>query len=135
VLGESTRYTTTHYEAVRRVTDSDPQAAAVGATKAEFSATTRGPELAKTATYTHAYAESNGFRALLSDREHLAYALGPEAGGWLQQATPAIRARVPVEGLRDPSDPVPSFSETRAAWLKTLREGIAAGSAVGVGSR
>src|SRR5207245_9968307 len=39
----------------------------------------------KTAIYMHAYAESNGFLTLLSDGERLtgAYALGPEAGGWL----------------------------------------------------
>ena len=60
----------------------------------------RCPEVAKTATYTHAYAESNGFLTLLSDGERLtgAYALGPEAGEWLQQATLAIRARVPLDG-------------------------------------
>ena len=58
-------------------------------------------EVAKTATYTHAYAESNGFLTLLSDGERLtgAYALGPEAGEWLQQATLAIRARVPLDVL------------------------------------
>ena len=57
--------------------------------------------MAKTATYTHAYAESNGFLTLLSDGERLtgAYALGPEAGEWLQQATLAIRARVPLDVL------------------------------------
>ena len=35
----------------------------------------------------HAYAESNGFLTLLSDGERLTggYALGPEAGEWLQQ--------------------------------------------------
>ena len=56
--------------------------------------------MAKTATYTRAYAESNGFLTLLSDGERLtgAYALGPEAGEWLQQATLAIRARVPLAG-------------------------------------
>ena len=63
----------------------------------------------KTATYTHAYAESNGFLTLLSDGERLtgAYALGPEAGEWLQQATLAIRARVPLDVLRrhDPALP------------------------------
>ena len=37
---------------------------------------------------------SGGFLTLLSDGEWLtgAYALGPEAGEWLQQATLAIRA-------------------------------------------
>ena len=76
----------------------DPQAAAVGATEARFSATVPVSELAKTETYTRAYAESDGFLTLLSDGEVLtgAYALGPEAGEWLQQATLAIRARVPL---------------------------------------
>ena len=40
-------------EAVPRDTYTDPQAAAVGATDARFSATARLSELAKTATYTH----------------------------------------------------------------------------------
>jgi pyruvate/2-oxoglutarate dehydrogenase complex dihydrolipoamide dehydrogenase (E3) component len=100
ILGEPRE---AHYEAVPRVTYTDPQAAAVGATEAEFSATARLSEIAKTATYTHAYAESNGFLTLLSDREHVtgAYGVGPGAGEWLQQATLAIRARVPLEVLRD----------------------------------
>ena len=70
-------------------------------------------EVAKTATYTRAYAQSNGFLALLSDGERLtgAYALGPEAGEWLQQATLAIRARVPLAVLRDTIQPSPTFSE------------------------
>ena len=58
ILGEPRE---AHYEAVPRVTYTDPQAAAVGATEAEFSATALLSEVAKTATYTHAYAESNGF--------------------------------------------------------------------------
>jgi pyruvate/2-oxoglutarate dehydrogenase complex dihydrolipoamide dehydrogenase (E3) component len=135
ILGESRE---AHYEAVPRVTYTDPQAAAVGATEAEFTATAQLSEVAKTATYTHAYAESNGFLTLLSDRERItgAYALGPEAGEWLQQATLAIRARVPLEVLRDTIQPFPSFSEIHAAALKALRQEIAAaGSAVGVDSR
>ena len=79
-------------------------------------------EVAKTATYTHAYAESNGFLTLLSDGERLtgAYALGPEAGEWLQQATLAIRARVPLDVLRDMIQPFPTFSEIYVAALKAL---------------
>ena len=63
----------------------------------------RGADVAKTATYTRAYDKSNGFLTLLSDGARLtgAYALGPEAGEWLQQATLAIRARVPLDVLRD----------------------------------
>ena len=46
-----------NYEAVPRVTYTDPQAAAVGATEAPYSATAPVSEVPKTATYTHAYAE------------------------------------------------------------------------------
>ncbi|MGA8805397.1 MAG: hypothetical protein WB866_11960, partial [Solirubrobacterales bacterium] len=55
-----------------------------------------------------------------------AYALGPEAGEWLQQATLAIRARVPLEVLRDTIQPFPTFSEIYLAALKALRAEIAA---------
>jgi pyruvate/2-oxoglutarate dehydrogenase complex dihydrolipoamide dehydrogenase (E3) component len=117
-----------HYEAIPDVVYTDPQAAAVGATEAAFSATALVSEVAKTATYTHAYAESNGFLTLLSDGERLTggYALGPEAGEWLQQATLAIRARVPLDVLRDVIQPFPTFSEVFAAALKALRGRIAA---------
>ncbi|MFH8631578.1 dihydrolipoyl dehydrogenase family protein [Streptomyces lydicus] len=119
ILGEPRE---AHYEAVPRVTYTDPQAAAVGATEARFSATARLTEIPKTATYTHAYAESNGFMTLLSDGARLtgAYALGPDAGEWMQQATLAIRARVPLDVLRDTIQPFPSFSEIHAAALKAL---------------
>ena len=91
-----------------------------------FSATARVSEVAKTATYTHAYAESNGFLTLLSDGERLtgAYALGPEAGEWLQQATLAIRARVPLDVLRDAIQPFPTFSEIYVGALKSLHAEI-----------
>ena len=97
-------------------------------TEARFSATAASSEVAKTATYTRAYAESNGFLTLLSDGERLtgAYALGPEAGEWLQQATLAIRAHVPLDVLADTIQPFPTFSEIYVAALKALREGIAA---------
>jgi dihydrolipoamide dehydrogenase len=112
-----------HYEAVPRVVFTDPQAAAVGATEAPFSATTPLSGVTRMQTYTHAYAESKGFLTLLSDGDRLtgAYAVGPEAGEWLQQATLAIRARVPLDVLRDTIQPFPSFSEIYAFTLKALR--------------
>jgi dihydrolipoamide dehydrogenase len=87
-------------------------------------------DLPKTATYTRAYGESNGFLTLLSDGERLtgAYALGPEAGEWLQQATLAIRAHVPLDVLGDTIQPFPTFSEIYVAALKALRGAIAAAS-------
>jgi pyruvate/2-oxoglutarate dehydrogenase complex dihydrolipoamide dehydrogenase (E3) component len=115
-----------NYEAIPDVVYTDPQAAAAGATEARFTATVPVSEVAKTATYTRAYAESNGFLTLLSDGERLtgAYALGPEAGEWLQQATLAIRARVPLSVLRDVIQPFPTFSEIYVAALKALRNKI-----------
>ena len=128
ILGEPRE---AHYEAVPRVTYTDPQAAAAGATEARFSATALVSEVAKTATYTRAYAESNGFLTLLSDGERLtgAYALGPEAGEWLQQATLAIRARVPLDVLTDTIQPFPTFSEIYLTALKALHKEIAAARA------
>ena len=62
-----------------------------------------------------------GFLTLVSDGERLtgAYAVGPEAGEWLGQATLAIRARVPLEVLNDTIQPFPTFSE---AFLYALQE-------------
>jgi pyruvate/2-oxoglutarate dehydrogenase complex dihydrolipoamide dehydrogenase (E3) component len=116
-----------NYEAVPRVVYTDPQAAAVGADAGRFSAMVALSGVAKTATYTRAYADSNGFLTLLSDGERLtgAYALGPEAGEWLQQATLAIRAHVPVDVLADTIQPFPTFSEIYIAALKELCKEIA----------
>jgi pyruvate/2-oxoglutarate dehydrogenase complex dihydrolipoamide dehydrogenase (E3) component len=125
ILGEPRE---ANFDAVPRVVFTDPQAAAVGATEARFSGTAALKTIAKTETYTRAYAESNGFLTLLSDGERLtgACALGPEAGEWLQQATLAIRARVPLEVLRDTIQPFPTFSEIFVDALHALRAQVAA---------
>jgi dihydrolipoamide dehydrogenase len=93
ILGEPRE---AHYDAVPRVTFTDPQAAAVGATDDRFTATVRLADAA-----------SDGYLTLLSDGERLtgAHALGPEAGEWLQQTTLAIRARIPLAVLRDTIQP------------------------------
>jgi len=69
---------------------------------------------------------ASGFLTLLSDGERLtgAFALGPEAGEWLQQATLAIRAQVPLNVLRDTIQPFPTFSEIYVATLKALHKEI-----------
>jgi pyruvate/2-oxoglutarate dehydrogenase complex dihydrolipoamide dehydrogenase (E3) component len=124
ILGESRKV---NYDAVPRVVFTDPQAAAAGGGEDRFSATARIADVPKMETYTRAYAESNGFLTLLSDGERLtgAYALGPEAGEWLQQATLAIRGRVPLDVLRDTIQPFPTFSEIYIAALKALRDKLA----------
>jgi pyruvate/2-oxoglutarate dehydrogenase complex dihydrolipoamide dehydrogenase (E3) component len=124
ILGEPRH---AHYDAVPDVVYTDPQAAAVGASEAPFSATVPVSGVAKTATYTRAYAASKGFLTLLSDGDVLtgAFALGPEAGEWMQQATLAIHARVPLPVLRDVIQPFPTFSEIYVAALKELASQIA----------
>jgi dihydrolipoamide dehydrogenase len=124
ILGEPRE---ANYDAVPRVTFTDPQAVAVGAAADRFTATARLAELAKTATYTRAYAESNGYLTLISDGERLtgAHALGPEAGEWIGQATLAIRAQVPLDVLRDTIQPFPTFSDVYLAALETLHRDVA----------
>jgi pyruvate/2-oxoglutarate dehydrogenase complex dihydrolipoamide dehydrogenase (E3) component len=127
ILGEPRK---ADYEAVPRVVYTDPQAAAVGASAGRCSAMVPISGVSKTATYTRALDEQNGFLTLLSDGQRLtgAYALGPEAGEWLQQATLAIRAHLPLDVLRDTIQPFPTFSEIYVGALKALRTEIAAAS-------
>jgi pyruvate/2-oxoglutarate dehydrogenase complex dihydrolipoamide dehydrogenase (E3) component len=122
------RERTANYDAVPRVVFTDPQAAAVGEPDGTLIATVPLAEVPRTSTYTRAYAESPGFMTLVSDGERLtgAYALGPEAGEWLQQATVAIRARVPLSVLFDVIQPFPSFSEAFLATLLDLEAQTAA---------
>ena len=82
----------------------------------------------RTSTYTRAYAEKNGFLTLVSDGERLigAYALGPEAGEWLQQATVAIRAGVPLAVMNDVIQPFPTFSEIFLLALTELESKVPA---------
>jgi pyruvate/2-oxoglutarate dehydrogenase complex dihydrolipoamide dehydrogenase (E3) component len=125
ILGREAR---ADYRAVPRVVFTDPQAAAVGEADGPLTATIPLSEVARTSTYTRAYAERPGFLTLLSDGAVLtgAYAVGPEAGEWLQQATLAIRARVPLEVLRDTIQPFPTFSEAFLHALQALGAPVAA---------
>jgi pyruvate/2-oxoglutarate dehydrogenase complex dihydrolipoamide dehydrogenase (E3) component len=54
-----------------------------------------------------------------------AAALGAEAGEWIQLATLAARAKIPLDVLRDTLQPVPTFSEIYLAELKSLRRASA----------
>jgi pyruvate/2-oxoglutarate dehydrogenase complex dihydrolipoamide dehydrogenase (E3) component len=110
ILGEPA---VAEYAAVPRVVFTDPQVAAVGEAAGSLMATVQLADVPRTATYTRAYADRPGFLTLVSDGEVLtgAHAAGPEAGEWLQQATLAIRARVPLAVLADTIQPFPTFSE------------------------
>jgi pyruvate/2-oxoglutarate dehydrogenase complex dihydrolipoamide dehydrogenase (E3) component len=118
------------YSAVPRVVFTDPQAAAVGETEGPLTATVSLAEVPRTATYTRAYDTKPGFMTLVSDGERVtgAYAVGPEAGEWLQQATLAIRARVPLTVFEDVIQPFPTFSEVFLHALQELKAHRLAGA-------
>jgi len=119
ILGKEAR---ADYRAVPRVVFTDPQIAGVG--KNEEQAAEDGAEVAtgtadlasvaRSSTYMRDYDDA-GFLTLVADRRRGvlvgAYAAGPEAGEWLQQATLAIRAEVPLQIVRDTIQPFPTFSE------------------------
>jgi pyruvate/2-oxoglutarate dehydrogenase complex dihydrolipoamide dehydrogenase (E3) component len=117
------------YSAVPRIVFTDPQAAVVGEPDGPLTATVSLAGVPRTATYTRAYDTKPGFLTVVSDGERLtgAYAVGPEAGEWLQQATLAIRARVPLDVFADVIQPFPTFSEV---FLHALQELGAARRAV-----
>lgn len=110
-----------HYGAVPRVVFTDPQVAAVGMPEGAMAGTGRLGEVPRSFTY-EMPVERPGFLTLLSDGEKLvgAYAVGPEAGEWLGQATLAIRAGVPLDLLRDVIQPFPTFSEVYVKALDDL---------------
>ncbi|ANZ41805.1 dihydrolipoamide dehydrogenase [Lentzea guizhouensis] len=118
ILGTPTKV---DYTAIPRVVFTDPQVAAVGAAEGDHTVTVHLSGVARTATYTREYDSRPGFLTLVSDGNVLtgAHAIGPEAGEWLQQATVAIRARIPLDVLLDVVQPFPTFSE---AFLNGLRE-------------
>jgi pyruvate/2-oxoglutarate dehydrogenase complex dihydrolipoamide dehydrogenase (E3) component len=86
-----------------------------------YTATVQLAGVPRASTYSRAYDRQPGFLTLVSDGERLtgAHAVGPEAGEWLQQATVAIRAQVPLTVLFDVIQPFPTFSE---AFLFALRD-------------
>jgi pyruvate/2-oxoglutarate dehydrogenase complex dihydrolipoamide dehydrogenase (E3) component len=109
-----------NYDAVPRVVFTDPQAAAVGETEGEVTVTVSLDSVPRASTYYREY-QHTGFLTLVSDGERVrgAYALGPEAGEWLGQATLAIRAQVPIAVLKDTIQPFPTFSEI---YLHAMQE-------------
>jgi dihydrolipoamide dehydrogenase len=116
------------YTAVPRVVFTHPQAAAVGDSEGPLTTTISLSAVPKTAAYLRAWDDHPGFLTLISDGEALtgAYGLGPEAGEWMQQATVAIRARVPLEVLSDTIQPFPTFSEAFHFALSELTSRVPA---------
>jgi pyruvate/2-oxoglutarate dehydrogenase complex dihydrolipoamide dehydrogenase (E3) component len=107
---------------VPRVVFTDPQVAAVGEQSGEREGSVELASIGRTSTYTREYEERPGFMTVFAEGDRLvgAVAVGPEAGEWLQQATLAIRAEVPLATLRDVIQPFPTFSEAFFAALADL---------------
>jgi pyruvate/2-oxoglutarate dehydrogenase complex dihydrolipoamide dehydrogenase (E3) component len=114
------------YSAVPRVVFTDPQAASVGEAEGEVTVTISLAEVPRTYTFMREYADKPNFMSLVSDGERItgAHALGPEAGEWLQQATVAIRAKVPLDVMDDVIQPFPTFSEVFLNALQELRQKV-----------
>src|SRR4029079_19274705 len=92
------------YRALPRTVFTDPQLAAVGEAEGAKTATVKLSSTPRSSTYLRESGHAKdgdalpGFLTLVSDGERLtgAFAAGPESGEWLQQATLAIRAEVPL---------------------------------------
>ncbi len=112
------------YTAVPRVVFTDPEAASVGEADGPVTATLPLSGVPRTSTYTRAYDTRPGYLTLVSDGERLtgAHAVGPEAGEWLQQATVAIRAKLPLSLVEDVIQPFPTFSEAFLYAMLELRK-------------
>jgi dihydrolipoamide dehydrogenase len=101
------------YRAVPKVVFTDPEVAFVGEAEGKATGTGELKDVSRTSTYEREWDKRPMFVTVVSDGAKLtgAYAVGPSAGEWLQQATLAIRAETPLEVLRDVIQPFPTFSE------------------------
>lgn len=121
------------YTGIPRVTFTQPEVASVGITDPKqgpdgmevVTAQTELGDMARTETYGKGY---SGALCLLADRHHKvlvgAWAVGPLAGEWIQWATLAIRARVPVHVLEDTILAFPTFTEMYTAPLRSLMKSL-----------
>jgi pyruvate/2-oxoglutarate dehydrogenase complex dihydrolipoamide dehydrogenase (E3) component len=118
------------YDAIPRVTFTDPELAAVGLTEQQarereidvaVACVDLPATIARPSTYER---EPRGVLGLVTDRQREvlvgAWSAAPLAAEWIHQAALAIRARVPVRVLRDTVAQFPTFSESYVAALEAL---------------
>ena len=112
------------YRAVPAVVFTDPQVAQVGTIEGDGLVNASWDVTRTSRSSTYERPKRNGFVTLYADADRRvvvgAVAVGPEAGEWLQQATLAIRAEVPVDVLRDTIQPFPTFSEALSFAARDL---------------
>jgi pyruvate/2-oxoglutarate dehydrogenase complex dihydrolipoamide dehydrogenase (E3) component len=118
------------YRAIPRTVFTDPEIAAVGLTEAQASergldVTTARIELRDSISRPHTYeTDPRGELGLLVDQgAHQllgAWAVAPLAGEWIHYAALAIKARIPIDVLRDTVAQFPSYSEAYLSALEQL---------------
>jgi dihydrolipoamide dehydrogenase len=126
IVGESVR---ADYRAIPRVVFSDPEVAAVGLTEAQaresgIDVSSVSLELGKAIARPYTYEkEPRGELALVVDKREKvlvgAWAVGPLASEWIHYAALALKARIPIEVLKDTVAQFPTYTE---AYLKALEK-------------
>jgi dihydrolipoamide dehydrogenase len=116
-----------HYEGIPRVVFADPEIAAVGITTTQahhagLEVTSTEVDLPEAIARPWTYeTDPRGTLGLLADRHTKvlvgAWAVAPLAGEWIHKAALAIRARIPLEILRDQVAQFPTYSEAYLAGL------------------
>jgi pyruvate/2-oxoglutarate dehydrogenase complex dihydrolipoamide dehydrogenase (E3) component len=113
------------YSEIPAVTFTDPQVASVGETSGDgvVAGEARVERLSRASTYERP--ARPGLLRLFARGGMIvgAVAVGPEAGEWLGQLTLAVKARVPVDLLRDTIQPYPTFSEAVFFAARELADG------------
>lgn len=118
------------YHGIPPVVFADPEISAAGLTQAQadqagLHTTTAeidlAASLARPWTYEH---DPRGHLALLADTDRRvlvgAWAVAPQAGEWIHQASLAIRARIPIDTLLDQVAQFPTYSEGYLTALEAL---------------
>ncbi|WP_417233625.1 dihydrolipoyl dehydrogenase family protein [Arthrobacter sp.] len=127
ILGKPRR---AFYEGIPRVVFADPEIAAAGLTQAradQEGLNTAAAEIDLAAAITRPWTyerDPRGHLGLLADTDRKvligAWAVAPMAGEWIHQASLAIRARIPIDTLRDQVAQYPTYNEAYQAALDKL---------------
>lgn len=118
------------YGGIPRVVFADPEIAAAGLTQAhadqrDLSTAAAEIDLARAIARPWTY-ENNprGHLGLLADKDRRiligAWAIGPQAGEWIHQASLAIRTHIPIDTLLDQVAQFPTYSEGYLEALEAL---------------
>jgi len=121
---------TASYDGIPRVAFADPEITAAGLTQAQANqqglrTTAAEVDLATSIARPWTYERNpRGHLGLLADTDRRvlvgAWAVAPQAGEWIHQASMAIRARIPLDTLLDQVAQFPTYSESYLTALEAL---------------